>query len=247
MTEETTGNETNRSVIVNPTAAASSAEGENISTKQADRLVKLGNHAAVPDILQGLGAEQASILTSYRDRLSALAEQRELPAGGYLEDLPEDVRAKKLLDTKIKEATEARAQVKGQYEEVTKAAHVRLEERKEILREELFGDVDTSTTLTVALADNDKIEELVKVAIRSGSNGLGLAKALLPTIHDRGLDELSMPILKNYPTLEASWREWQALPEAEVLARQTDPGRIEQVIPEVSVDRLQVRPRAQTY
>ncbi len=122
----------------------------------------------------------------------------------------------------------------------------RLEQRKETLREELF-DVDPSITLTVALADNGKIEELVKVAIRSGSSGLQLAKALLPTIHDRGLDELSMPILQAYPTLEQSWREWRALPAEEVLGRQLDPARVEQVIPKVNADHLQVRPRVDAY
>ncbi len=45
------------------------------------------------------------------------------------------------------------------------------------------------------------------------------------------------------------WHEWHAH-RAELyaaLARQVDPGRVEQVIPKVSADHLQVRPRVSAY
>ncbi len=218
---------------------------ENINTNETNETTN-GGDTSVPDILQNLGSEQAALLTSYQDHLTGLAEQRKLPDGAYLDAVDDSKKARLLLDEKLKDASERRAEVKAKYEDVTKAGHERLAARKEDLKEELF-DVDTSTTMAVALADDEKLEELVRAAIRSGSSGLQLAKALLPTIHDRGLDELSVPLLENHPTLAASWREYQALPADEVLARQLDPGRIEQVIPEANADRLQVRPRLSAF
>ncbi len=215
---------------------------ENITANEGTEATGVG----VPDILQNLGSEQAALLTSYQDHLSSLAEQRKLPEGEYLEDVPEDIRARKLLDTKIKDANDRRSQVKEQYEQATKAAHEKLEQRKEALREELF-DVDPNTLMQATLAPDEKLQELANAATRAGTSGLSLAKVVLAVCNERGLDEVAVPLLQTFPTLEQSWREWQMLPSDEVLERQTDPARVEGVVPEVSRDRLQVRPRASAY
>ncbi len=200
----------------------------------------------VPDILQGLGAEQVSLLVGFHDHIASLAEQRKLPDGEYLGALDDDKKARLLLDKKLKDATERRAQVKEQYEQVTKAAHDRLGERKATLQEEIFS-ADGDVLVQVTLAPDEKLKELAGAATRAGTSGLGLAKAVLAACNDRGLDEVAMPILQAFPTLEQSWREYQAIPDDAILARQLDPARIEQAVPAVDADRLKARPRVGPY
>ncbi len=231
MIEETTIDNTTETQDVSESTIGDAAVAEPSET------IKAG------EILQSLVSEQTELATGYFDLLNELQEQRELEADdrGYLEHMTDETKADMLQQQKVERASTRRTEVVDELKAVIGAKHEQLESRRAELHETLFSVPSEDALLRTTLASDEELERLADAGIQAGSEGL--IRAALNASIQRDRSEVTAKIFQARPELEATYREYQEIPTDEVLERQTDPARIERMIPEVSVDRLRTRPR----
>ena len=198
---------------------------------------------AAGEILHSMLSKQTELATGYFDLLNELQEQRELEADdkGYLDRVSDDDKANMLQQQKVGRATARRGEVVDELKSVIGAKHEQLESRRAELHATLFSVPSEDALLRATLASDEELERLADAGIQAGSDAL--IRAALNASIQRDRSEVTAKIFQARPELEATYREYQEIPTDEVLSRQTDPARIERMIPEVSVDRLRTRPR----
>jgi hypothetical protein len=199
------------------------------------------------EILHSMGAEQTELTTGYYDLLNELQEQHELEADdhGYLQRIPDDDKADMLQRQKLEQATARRTEVVDELRAIAQARHEQLEARRGELHATLFSVPSEDALLRTTLASDEELEKLADAGIQAGSEGL--IRAALNASIQRGRGEVTAKIFGAKPELEAAYREYQQIPADEVLERQTDPDRIERLVPEVDADRLRARPAVRPY
>ncbi len=194
----------------------------------------------VQEISAEHGKRAGELLTSVYDRLDDIRDGEELEHSSYLHRLSEEQRRQALQEQKVEKAEEHRREIIDAYKREVESYHARLARRQEEIEEELFGGLDSRTLAAAASADDDALPRILAAAVAAADGEL--MKAVFVAAESRGLAEVTARCLEAAPEARELYRELKAVPPEEVRARQLN--SVEQVVPEVELDRLAGSPPA---
>ncbi len=186
------------------------------------------------------GKRAGELLTSVYDRLDDIRDGEELEHSSYLHRLSEEQKRQALQEQKVEKAEEHRREIIDAYKREVESYHARLARRQEEIEEELFGGLDSRTLAAAASADDDALPRILAAAVAAADGEL--MKAVFVAAESRGLAEVTARCLEAAPEARELYRELKAVPPEEVRARQLN--SVEQVVPEVELDRLAGSPPA---
>jgi hypothetical protein len=112
-----------------------------------------------------------------------------------------------------------------------------IEARKAEAEEQLFGHGDAVAADVIATATLASEEVLMRLArVASKTNNASLKRAALTVAEERNMGEVLVEVFDEED--KALYAEIKSAPPAEVLARQTDDGGIDAVVPGVDIGKI---------
>jgi hypothetical protein len=195
--------------------------------------------------LDELKAEHASetgrIMNAYLDETERIRQETAPEDGRYLDKLSSEERMNLLYEQKVGRAGEAYESTRDAYAAQTQAFHEAHQARVRTLQERLFKVTDTATASRAATASETELSDMLSYARLSGNTDLG--RAAFTAAHARSAGHLLGQYFETDPEAQGLYQEYSGRVAPEVLARQTDTGR---VVQPPDLDRLMPPARAWT-